>query len=831
MLHGKKDSNTIAHSTNQKNTQFQTICCRCSKYGETRRSGRLVTITIPLKQIKTIFENKYITFRQQQFYQLLSATSNYTKKFLSNTDEFVILFRSETYNPKEEDDSSGTNASAGGGNQSKEEEIKINDIKFWERLSNNDIDGCIKVNDSQQENINFIDIRFVPSFIYNEMIRSTTDKYNSSGSSTNTSAGVSVATKTKQNIKEQASYFGVAIMPTVHPLNPHVGTLWRSSYQQGASFTAIVGRKFGSMNTDTSTCWASIPAFKFPNFSTLVECQPYNCPIVAIAEGGVPLNEFIHPTRALYLLSDVSNGLPTDVLNRAPYRVSIPNIGNGTKMSSIHAASLVLMDRHQKELLKAENQKKMKLKASFTSPNTATTTGIPSRLKRPLSTTENPPPYASSNVLFDGHHLRIIIFLQKNLKKNNDDQYRIIQYFIKTFHLTYEYTNNRDLIIFTLKQALNEQPSKYISRVNSVMENICNDIMSHRVVSSIYYCNNVVVVDHDRDHKDDAKVNVVHNNEPLNKRRRTTTTSSSFSSLSSSSSSSLSTSSVFSPCFNFIGRELASKQEYQNSVFRLQVYPSKEIKKMIYEIPTIVQLDPKNSTHTMYFVQVQDTNKTYLFYGIQPTIYNYNTSNSNQMYISTLKKFKINYSKSCFKLYELYLLNKLIITSNSICLEVGSSSGGDGKGCGGWCEYIESKRQEKMKESGSTMNNETYPCIIDPGQLRSSIKSTFLHIPYHIQDIHIKSPIINQSAYNVFVCDTCSTMGTASKIVKQIVQYMIVKKSIFIMTLRWNKNDDKKNVLLFKNMKQSMERMGCYNIEKVWLFTNQKNERTLIARY
>jgi hypothetical protein len=47
---------------------------------------------------------------------------------------------------------------------------------------------------------------------------------------------------------------------------------------------------------------AKIPLWRFSDWGAFVAGAPYNCPIVAVEMGGVPLDEFVHPPRAIYIL-------------------------------------------------------------------------------------------------------------------------------------------------------------------------------------------------------------------------------------------------------------------------------------------------------------------------------------------------------------------------------------------------------------------------------------------------------------------------------------------------------------------------------------------------
>ena len=815
----------------------QNVCCRCSKYGDTRRSGRLIHVVIDMSPSPPPGSTAGRIFSHADLYQQL-ANAKYSQRFLDNPT-FVVLFRERAYSPYHEAEGANTkqNASIETMNQLKEEEKQINNVKTWQVLHPHRHANGVGAATSpagvlyeyrqpsthSEELVNdgssplCIDIRFVSTFIYNEITNATCT------ATTATTAGVTVAVNTKQNIKEHASYFGVAIMPTVQPLDPHVGTLWRSSYQQGAAFTAIVGRKCGaSMNADTSTCWASVPAFKFPTFSTLLECSPYNCPIVCIAPGGVPLAEFTHPTRALYLLSDVDNGLTTDVVNRCPYRVSLPNVGgqgSTTRMSSIHAASLVLMDRHQKESnsnrAMVSNQDHRKKCATSSSSSTSGTSSSS------LSTPPLPPLTTSARV-FDPEstHLRVVVVAQNSCQQHAE---RIILYFCQTFHLSLEFYNSKNMFIFSLEQATvkqaTEEESMDDTKEQQLMHAISIDVVSRRVVSGIYFCTTVMEAPN-------SKSNTA-NDEPMLKRRRTTTTTTT------TTSSSSSTPSLFVPCFpSLISKILPNNRNTHGALYRMSAYPSKELKKTIACLPPTIPLDPKHATHAIYFVAVQH----YLLYGIRPSIYNFSTSEGHAKYNASAVRLKQFVKPSC-KLWELQQRQLLHVTSATMCLEVGNGGGGGGGGCGGWSEYIASHLQTSI---GTNHRRSVY--CVDPGTLRASVihtnasrtENVVVHVPHYIQDakVHLQhdddgSGKTTNKLFNLFVSDVNCSIEEAIRLLQHVVPYMSVRQSTLIMTVRWNSSVPY-DLIRFQ---QQLETIGCLKVQLLHLIANLKNERTVVAEF
>lgn len=129
----------------------------------------------------------------------------------------------------------------------------------------------------------------------------------------------------------------------------NVGILWRGAFQLGAAYIFTVGQRYRRQPTDTEKSWLHIPLFQFPTFEDLHNAAPHAAPIVAVEAGGTPLPQFTHPDRALYLLGAEDGGLPSDVLARCHFRVSIPAVRKESYNVAI-AGTLVMYDR----LLKKE---------------------------------------------------------------------------------------------------------------------------------------------------------------------------------------------------------------------------------------------------------------------------------------------------------------------------------------------------------------------------------------------------------------------------------------------------------------------------------------------
>lgn len=119
-------------------------------------------------------------------------------------------------------------------------------------------------------------------------------------------------------------YFGIGIEHTKTRQN--VGTLFRSASILGADFCFTIGRRYKRQNTDTIKSWRHMPLWHFETLEDLRTHLPLECILVGVelAETAVPLAEFKHPERAIYLLGAEDNGLTRDSMSRCHKLVKLP---------------------------------------------------------------------------------------------------------------------------------------------------------------------------------------------------------------------------------------------------------------------------------------------------------------------------------------------------------------------------------------------------------------------------------------------------------------------------------------------------------------------------
>ncbi len=138
-------------------------------------------------------------------------------------------------------------------------------------------------------------------------------------------------------------YCGIGIAGSKIPAN--VGTLWRSAALMGADFIFTVGRRFPNQASDTVKAWRHVPYFEVDSIGKLA--IPRSCQLVAVEQvpDAVPLPDFKHPERAMYVLGAEDHGIARKVLERCHHVIEIPS---DRCLNVAVAGSIVLYDRNVK---------------------------------------------------------------------------------------------------------------------------------------------------------------------------------------------------------------------------------------------------------------------------------------------------------------------------------------------------------------------------------------------------------------------------------------------------------------------------------------------------
>jgi tRNA G18 (ribose-2'-O)-methylase SpoU len=140
-------------------------------------------------------------------------------------------------------------------------------------------------------------------------------------------------------------YFGIGILNAKTETN--IGTLWRSAFIMGASFIFTIGHRYKKQPSDTPQSWKHIPLYNYESFEEFYKIIPYDCQLIGIEldEKSIPIAEFKHPERCIYLLGAEDSGLTKEAINKCHKLVILP--GEYCLNVSV-AGSIVLFDRIQK---------------------------------------------------------------------------------------------------------------------------------------------------------------------------------------------------------------------------------------------------------------------------------------------------------------------------------------------------------------------------------------------------------------------------------------------------------------------------------------------------
>ena len=140
-------------------------------------------------------------------------------------------------------------------------------------------------------------------------------------------------------------YFGIGIFHGKN--NENIGTLWRSANIMGADFIFTIGKRYKKQCSDTMKTPRHIPLFHYVDWDDFMNHVPYCCPVVAVElnENSIPIKNFVHPERCVYLLGAEDNGIPDSVLRKCQSIIQLP--GDFCLNVSV-AGSIVMFDRINK---------------------------------------------------------------------------------------------------------------------------------------------------------------------------------------------------------------------------------------------------------------------------------------------------------------------------------------------------------------------------------------------------------------------------------------------------------------------------------------------------
>lgn len=143
-------------------------------------------------------------------------------------------------------------------------------------------------------------------------------------------------------------YFGIGIYHGKAEVN--TGSLWRTASLYDAAFIFTIGRRYQMQASDTPKTRLHTPLFHYDSIDEFKAHLPWGAPLVGVEldPRAVPLPEFKHPERAVYLLGAEDHGLPPHVIDQCHHLVTIPSI-QPQSMNVAVAGSLMIYDRFTKQ--------------------------------------------------------------------------------------------------------------------------------------------------------------------------------------------------------------------------------------------------------------------------------------------------------------------------------------------------------------------------------------------------------------------------------------------------------------------------------------------------
>lgn len=96
----------------------------------------------------------------------------------------------------------------------------------------------------------------------------------------------------------------------------NLGTLFRSAVCLGADFVFTIGGRYHPQASDTVRSWTHLPYVAYPTLEAFTETRPFDTPLIGVelTDDARPLERFVHPRRALYLLGPEDGSLSNAAL-------------------------------------------------------------------------------------------------------------------------------------------------------------------------------------------------------------------------------------------------------------------------------------------------------------------------------------------------------------------------------------------------------------------------------------------------------------------------------------------------------------------------------------
>jgi tRNA G18 (ribose-2'-O)-methylase SpoU len=127
----------------------------------------------------------------------------------------------------------------------------------------------------------------------------------------------------------------------------NLGTLFRSAVCLHADFVFTIGRRYDPHCSDTVRSWTHLPYVPYDDVESFRNARPFDTPVIGVelAPDAKPLETFVHPRRALYLLGPEDGSLSNAALDMC---TDVVAFSSAYCLNVASAGTVVLYDRHAK---------------------------------------------------------------------------------------------------------------------------------------------------------------------------------------------------------------------------------------------------------------------------------------------------------------------------------------------------------------------------------------------------------------------------------------------------------------------------------------------------
>jgi tRNA G18 (ribose-2'-O)-methylase SpoU len=147
----------------------------------------------------------------------------------------------------------------------------------------------------------------------------------------------------KGGVVSMKGYFGIGIWHGKTGVN--VGTLIRSAYSFGADFVFTIGKRYKKQSSALKLD-KHVPVLHFQDIAQWKKAMPANARLVCIElhDKAIPVKDFVHPERAIYLLGAEDHGLTEELMNGC----QIVQLPGKRCLNVATAGSIIMYDRIMK---------------------------------------------------------------------------------------------------------------------------------------------------------------------------------------------------------------------------------------------------------------------------------------------------------------------------------------------------------------------------------------------------------------------------------------------------------------------------------------------------